>query len=118
MIQFDLTIPPSVNRLYRNVPGKGRVKTKEYRAWEKMAGWDIITQGRPTLEGPYVLSIRFRKTATGCDLGNLEKAVSDVMQVFGVIKNDRDCRKLILAWSDRLPEGVNCRVMVRAWTKD
>lgn len=34
---FDCPAPPSVNNLYRNVPGRGRVVTREYQAWRDEA---------------------------------------------------------------------------------
>jgi hypothetical protein len=37
-------MPPSVNTIYANVPGKGRVKSARYKTWLKAAGWDIAAQ--------------------------------------------------------------------------
>lgn len=34
---IDLPLPPSVNALYRNVPGRGRVKTALYKRWHAVA---------------------------------------------------------------------------------
>ena len=34
---FACDAPPSVNNLYRNVPGRGRVTTREYAAWRDLA---------------------------------------------------------------------------------
>ncbi len=31
----DFPMPPSANTLYANIPGKGRVKTKDYRLYEE-----------------------------------------------------------------------------------
>ena len=59
MLPFDpprrLVLPPpiSVNNLFGNVPGKGRVITPEYRAWKKLAAERLaIQQCRPTFTVP------------------------------------------------------------------
>jgi hypothetical protein len=48
MIVLDLPRPPSVNELYRNVPGKGRVKTRHIRNGSKrLAGcWSRNVRSR------------------------------------------------------------------------
>ena len=38
---LTLAIPPSVNRAWANVVGKGRVHSVEYRSWRQVAGWTI-----------------------------------------------------------------------------
>ncbi len=45
MIVYRLPAPPSVNNLFRNVPGKGRVRSSEYVAWCEAAGWSLRAQG-------------------------------------------------------------------------
>jgi len=118
MIQLDLPVPPSTNKLYRNVPSVGRVKTKDYKSWEKVGGLSIISQGRPSIDGKYSISIRVHPDATKADIGNLEKPISDLLQMMGVIKNDRDCQKMVIFWSRNLPDMVDCRVLLSAWKKD
>ena len=44
IILTGLALPPSVNQLFANVAGKGRVRTGRYRAWAQVAGWQIKTQ--------------------------------------------------------------------------
>jgi Holliday junction resolvase RusA-like endonuclease len=115
VIKIHLPRPISVNALYRNVPGKGRVKTKDYRVWERAAKWEILAQGSPRMSGPYEIEILVRPGRE--DVPNLEKCVSDVLQSAGVIENDRLCQRLIIAWSDRLRAGVECSVNLQPATK-
>lgn len=86
-----LALPPSTNALYRNVPGKGRVKTKVYLAWIKSAGWDLNLQKPKAVAGLYRIRIRVPKDCP-IDLDNF-KAFSDLLQLHRVIENDRQ------AWS-------------------
>lgn len=39
MKYFEIPVPPSVNTLYANVKGHGRVKTTESRQYQEIAGW-------------------------------------------------------------------------------
>lgn len=112
MIQLDLPKPPSLNNIYANVPGKGRVRSKPYRAWRIKAAQEILIQGRPSMRGRYELEIRYRRRPN-CDLGNLEKAVSDALVHAGVVEDDRHSDRICLWWDDSLPAGVDCRVHIK-----
>ena len=56
-ISFVMDVPPPVNRLFANVPGKGRVKTREYREWIKTAGWEVAAQRPGYISGPVKVDI-------------------------------------------------------------
>ena len=76
---------PGFNNLYANVPGKGRVKTKRYKAWIEEAGKMMLIAGpRPRLEGPVRLLI---EGAIRTDLDAI-KAIPDLLQSMGVLVND------------------------------
>ncbi len=47
MISLIFHIPnaPGVNNLNRNVPGRGRVKTKAYKDWQYRAAWAMKLDG-------------------------------------------------------------------------
>lgn len=110
MIRMQLPMPPSVNALYRNVPGKGRVKTKRYHTWLQAAGWAIKEQKPGKVEGPYRLWLYCgRPDNRRRDLANLEKAVSDLLVSHGVVEDDSKCAELHLYWEG---EGRDCTVMV------
>ncbi len=113
MIRLDLPRPRSVNELYANVRGKGRVKTKVYRQWRNEAGWMIAAQGRPAqLHGKYQIQIAVKRWSARADIGNFEKGVSDVLQEHDVIEDDRFCERICIYWDDHLPKGVECRVWI------
>lgn len=89
MITIRLPVPPSVNQLYRNVKGRGRVKTEAYRNWIfEACQWQHGQKAYDGLAGRYRLSITVPAKARA-DLGNLEKAISDFLQSRLFIKNDR-----------------------------
>ncbi|MDG2570618.1 hypothetical protein P7L87_23955 [Vibrio parahaemolyticus] len=110
VVSIDLPRPPSVNNLFRNVPGKGRVKTSDYRSWLQQAGWLIKAQRPGKVEGEYKLLVLIGPTKA--DIGNLEKALSDLLQAHGVIENERLSQGILLERSDELPpQTIRCCVM-------
>jgi Holliday junction resolvase RusA-like endonuclease len=106
-----LPFPPSVNNLFAGQ--KRRYRSAEYEAWITEAG-HLLNRQRPakclgrvsltyTLEEP--------KTKRRRDLGNLEKAGTDLLVSHGVIEGDdqRFVRKITLEWSDQV-EGMQITV--------
>ena len=97
-----LPFPPSVNGLYTNVPGKGRVRTAAYRRWATAAGWEInrVRRGEPII-GPVSIGIDVRrKDRRKRDLDNLAKGVIDLLVKMGVIADDRQVDELHMRWVD------------------
>lgn len=110
MNRITLPMPPSTNALYRNVPKKGRVKTHRYLTWIQAAGWALKEQKPATVEGPYCLWLYCeRPDKRRRDIGNLEKAVSDLLVSHGVVSDDSECVELHLYWSGT---GRDCTVLV------
>lgn len=110
MIELRLPLPPSVNGLYANVPGKGRVKSARYRTWLNAAGW-CLKEGRPKkVKGEYVLWLWCeRPDERKRDLFNLVKAVEDLLVEHGVVEDDSQCIAGHLYWSGT---GRECTVKV------
>ena len=92
-LTVSLPMPPTVNNMYRNVPGKGRVLTQEARKWKD----DAILLIRGSLQacnypgskgfGPWrALTVTaFFATAAKRDLSNVLKVVEDaVCKALGV----------------------------------
>jgi Holliday junction resolvase RusA-like endonuclease len=96
---FVLSCPPSLNGLFRNIPKRGRVKTKKYKAWIKQAGWELVMQRPSAVSGPYDLAIVVPKTRG--DLDNYGKAISDLLVTHKLIDDDVHARKIILSRDDR-----------------
>ena len=43
-VVINLPFPVSVNALYRNVRGRGRVMTERHKTWRQAAGWELEQQ--------------------------------------------------------------------------
>lgn len=109
MIVLNLTLPPSVNHLWTNVPGKGRVKTLAYKDWVNIAGWEIKSQcgGARTITGPYRMKVEM--SAPMMDLDNAIKPVGDLLQTMNLVTNDRNMVRLEVVRGDG-PRGVRIEV--------
>ena len=107
---ISLPFPPSVNGLFRNVRGRGRVKTQRYLTWLSAAGWDV--KGAKPVEGPYRLAITLKRPdKRHRDLDNHAKAISDLLVEHGVTPDDSNMQELVIRWDD----AVMCpTVTVRA----
>lgn len=104
---FRLPFPPSVNQLYSNASGIGRVKTKAYRSWENEAGLRLNLARPAPIKGPFTIEIQAKRpNARRRDLGNLEKAVSDLLVKHGVIEDDSLMERLVMEWSEEVESGI------------
>ena len=109
MITLTLPRPPSVNALFRNIRGKGRVKTERYRTWLRAAMNEILAQKPQGIEGPYVVEIRVDKGRA--DLDNLAKGPLDLLVKCGVTEDDKHLMKLTMVHQ---PGQMDCTVRVEA----
>lgn len=115
MITLDIPAVPSVNHLFANNKRDGRSKTKHYRAWRAQATAAILAQGRPRLLGPYEIHLAHNPRGRRADLGNLEKAASDILVHTGVIEEDSKARRICMWFDYDLPAHVGCRVTLKEW---
>lgn len=97
---FEIVSPPSVNNLFRNVPGKGRVRTERYKIWLQAARWDVLLDcNKPrqieTLTGPVEISIDLGKSRG--DIDNRAKPVLDLLVNTHVIRDDSQVQLLVIA---------------------
>lgn len=93
---FRVPLPPSANHAYRNVPGKGRVKTDTYKAWlleaaqylaYKIDGNQGLPEQRPPDRTPWAYRAVFWLPSLHVrDLDNMVKPLQDFMvdEVVGV----------------------------------
>jgi crossover junction endodeoxyribonuclease RusA len=102
-VTVTLPMPPSTNVLWRTA-GRRLILSMPYREWKRDAGWRLCEQRPGRIEGSYALHIKACRKGTKCDLDNLCKAASDLLQAHGVISNDRLAEKITLEWG--APEGV------------
>jgi crossover junction endodeoxyribonuclease RusA len=108
---FSLPLPPSVNALYRNVPGRGRVKTHRYQTWLNAAGW-ALKEARPApMRGDYAMMlICQRPDRRRRDLGNLLKAIEDVLTAHGIIEDDSLATEIHMSWAGGQGNGCVVRL--------
>ena len=109
---FILPIPPSVNNLY--VTGKyGRFRSQKYDSWINEAGAEIMRQRPSKIAGPVILTYEFQegKDKRKRDLGNLEKATTDLLVSHQIIEADDGSivREIKLKWNAEV-EGVRVTV--------
>lgn len=106
--ELKLPFPPSVNQLYStNWKTKQRFKSKRYRKWIAEAGICLITQKRNKHPGKVVMTFIVRNPDNRRrDLGNLEKAVSDLLVAHQIIRDDSFIVCHHMAWSDRIEHAV------------
>jgi len=100
LVNLTLPLPPSVNALYRNrtkqeitngkamgIALRGRARTERYKTWMRAAG-NALNAAKPgRVEGRYCLTLTIADSAR-VDLGNTEKAMSDLLVKHGVIDDD------------------------------
>jgi crossover junction endodeoxyribonuclease RusA len=105
MITLSLPYPPSANRLWRSVPGKGVLKSAAYRGWlNDAAKWVTIQAGGKFIVGHFAIAIEAeRPDRRRRDLDNLAKPTMDALTHSGVITDDSFARRIILCWSDKEP---------------
>jgi Holliday junction resolvase RusA-like endonuclease len=92
-----LPLPPSSNRLFANVPGKGRIKTRAYKNWRKAAVLSIFAQVRADLRigGPVGLQICVPTGMRG-DLDNRLKALIDALVASNRIDDDKHVHRITI----------------------
>lgn len=96
---LTLPAPPSTNMLFRNVRGKGRVRTEKYDAWLAEAGWKLRMQRPESVKGPVVLVIGVERMSKTADIDNRIKAVADLLVKHRVIDDDKNVMAVAAAWA-------------------
>lgn len=104
-----LPVPPSVNGLYANVPGVGRVKTVRYRQWLKLADSFLMAQKIRKAEGCIELRIMLPQSTRG-DVSNRIKAVEDYLVSRQITPDDKHNWKV----SAERADVEDCHVQVTA----
>lgn len=112
MIRITLPFPPSVNAMFANVPGKGRVKSKSYSAWKTEALWALKAQRPQSVEGEVSIWIGLvAPSKRAMDASNRIKSVEDLLVTGGVIPDDsgKYVRRVSAEW---LASGEPCTVLI------
>lgn len=102
-------LPPTLNHLFANVPGKGRVKSESYRTWRSAFMWDAKLAKVAPIKGHYRMTIMFSEAGrrSNTDLSNRGlKAIEDALVELGTLEDDSLADSISLAWGD-------CRLAMR-----
>lgn len=112
--RLSLPFPPSVNNLFLNIPGRGRVRSPGYRKWANEAGWIIQLAKQPKLVGPVCVHLALKAPdKRRRDADNGWKAILDILAKHQVIEGDDSTivRRIEAEWVD---SGEPCVVTVKA----
>lgn len=112
------TMPPSVNAMYVNVPGRGRAKSKKYADWLSAEGWNLASQRRNFryFKEPVEVSITVPDAKPAFDADNRIKPTLDLLVKHGLIADDNSAivRRVQISISDDPKfEGVEVRIEPR-----
>ena len=114
-MMFTIPYPPSTNTLFRNVPGRGRVKTARYKTWMRAAKNEIMAQraglGPFPIACPVDFTLEISLERKGSDLDNRLKAPIDALVAAGILQDDKFIARLSAAWSN-MPKSM-ARVELR-----
>ena len=97
---IEIPMPPSVNRIWRSVRGRGSksrvICSVNYRKWLRMAV-PMMRFGMPEFVGPVKVTITIRGGKgwrVNSDLGNADKATLDALVQAGRIPDD-NCQHVV-----------------------
>lgn len=107
MIEYTIPFPPSVNNLFLNSRGRGRVLSPAYRAWKDLAGWQLKGQNPKPIGCRAFVQIDLDQRRNG-DADNRAKAVMDLLVEHGVLAGDtkKHVRRVSIGWEN----VTECRV--------
>jgi crossover junction endodeoxyribonuclease RusA len=112
---IDLSMPPSVNSIWRYSRARKKPYLAErYQTWKRDADNRFLANRKAwrSIKGPFKATVVFAKEKRGrSDLDNRVKALMDWLQRAAIIENDSLCESLSVSWG-YAPEG--CRVKLRA----
>ncbi len=103
-------MPPSTNKLYgTNFATRQRFNSKQYEAWIWEAGLALNQQHPPAIKGNYTMTLSFGPRKG--DVGNREKAVSDLLVKHRIIEDDSLADRIVLQWDANV---VGCQIEIEA----
>lgn len=108
-----LPVPVSINQAYRNVPGRGRVKTRKLTAWLKQADMAYLMQKRgiPQMRGLLILDIRVPEKTRG-DITNRIKTLEDWLVSRNITGDDKHNWRVSIERDPNLT--TECEILVRS----
>jgi Holliday junction resolvase RusA-like endonuclease len=115
LFRASIPMPPSLNNAFLNVAGKGRVRSKAYKAWAEEAGWMVKARMNGQVSGPVSVLIDIcPRTRRAFDLDNRCKPALDLLVSCGVLADDSN--KIIKSLTIReVSEGPECTISLEAF---
>jgi crossover junction endodeoxyribonuclease RusA len=101
-LNIALPLPTSTNSAYRNVRGRGRVKTQRANEWTRKAILSLTKQGLvgwklPPMRPPYRATLElYFETRRKSDIANREKLPIDLLVSMGLIEDDSLIDEMII----------------------
>lgn len=109
VVKIDLSeAPPSVNHAFRNLPGRGRVKTGPYKAWLQASSWEIAAQRAGRMGGSVMVDMSIGRLSAMSDVDNRIKGILDLLVQNRVIDDDRFVQEVRARWVAKR----GCRVII------
>lgn len=112
---IGLPFPPTVNSMFRNVAGAGRVRAREYVTWSREAGILLNTQRPCRIDGPVSIRIDLcPHDQRRFDIDNRVKPVLDLLVEHRVIPDDTDniVRRITV---ERVYDAADCVVTISGY---
>lgn len=111
-MELTMDLPPSVNSLWRIGSNRKLYRSPDYQVWRKAVMWQLSVQAKfNQVDVPYKLTIRaVRPDKRKRDLDNIIKALSDILESSGIIKNDSLAQHIDIAWVE---EGPPCWIEIQ-----
>jgi Holliday junction resolvase RusA-like endonuclease len=112
-LAFALSCGPSTNALHYQPSGfRHRIRTPEYSKWLLEAGWEAkaATVGVPQIRGTFDWHLVVPKKSRR-DRNNWDKAVLDLLEYVGIIRNDKGQDRYWVSAEDRDD------VLIRLWDR-
>jgi Holliday junction resolvase RusA-like endonuclease len=97
-VSFEIPTPPSTNVLFKNVPGKGRVRTKAYADWLAMAVAAMRRQQVRSYPHRCVMIMGVERMSLSADIDNRMKAAWDALVKAEVLPDDSLVTAFAAAW--------------------
>lgn len=97
-VSFTLPTPPSVNELYKNLPGRGRVKSGVYDDFIRRGVASIRSQAVAALSGYVIAIFGVERMSASADIDNRLKSMLDTIVKAGVIEDDRFITAIAVSW--------------------
>lgn len=109
-VSLEIPCPPSVNEMFRNLRGRGRVKTKVYADWLGHAGWELQRQRPGSVSGRVLIMISVERGSATADIDNRVKAIFDLLVTHDIIEDDRFVVGFAVSWAP--PANRMARVLI------